>query len=545
MRAKWIVGVLALSLCLAVTPAQKKKKSKKGADSSDSTAQPADASKTNDATKKAETPTPPPPPTPAQQLTTLLTANGLKADVSFLASDLLEGRATPSKGLDLAAEYIAAQFRRAGLEPVGDDQYFQTAQFATVTPNTDGLALTIAIGGDSVKAAAGSVTIQDAAAAELSDAPYIRVPIDDPAALSKLTAEQVNGKVLLVDAASAASGAGGRGRGGVNLGPLRNPKFKPLAIVILQAPPAPAAGRGGRGGGGGGARPRELSTVAAYPTVACNDPGIRIAAQPAGKISLHVAEPKVEPAKVRNVVGLLRGSDPELKDTYLLVTGHYDHLGVRDNGTPDHIYNGADDDASGTSSVIEIANALSALPRPKRSILFMTVFGEELGDLGSHYYAAHPLFALAKTVVDLNLEQLGRTDDTEGQRVGAFNMTGYDYTDLPAIFEKVGKDTGIKAEKHPQNSDSYFRRSDNAAFADAGVPSTTISVAYDFPDYHQAGDEWPKLDYENMAKVDRTIALALLEVANNPEAPKWDESNPKTAAFVAARKATMAAAAGK
>ena len=94
--------------------------------------------------------------------------------------------------------------------------------------------------------------------------------------------------------------------------------------------------------------------------------------------------------------------------------------------------------------------------------------------------------------------------------------------------------------KHEKNSDAYFRRSDNAAFADAGVPSTTISVAYDFPDYHKPGDEWEKLDYQNMAKVDRTIALAMIEIANSATTPKWDKTNPKTAAFVKARQATMA-----
>src|SRR3984957_10579571 len=86
----------------------------------------------------------------AQQLTTLLTANGLKADVSFLASDLLEGRDTPSRGLDIAAEYIAAQYRRAGLEPVGDDEYFQTANFVTVTPNLDGLEFSLDANGSTV-----------------------------------------------------------------------------------------------------------------------------------------------------------------------------------------------------------------------------------------------------------------------------------------------------------------------------------------------------------------------------------------------------------
>ncbi len=476
-------------------------------------------------------------PSLAQQINTLLTADGLKADVSFLASDLLEGRGTPSRGLDLAAEYIASQFRRAGLEPVGDDGYFQTANFATVTANTEGLELSMDAGGNTVKAAVSSVMLQDPAATDLNHAPVVKVAMDNPAALSALTPDQVAGKVLVLEAGAQAAG-GGRGRGGafgVGLG-----RLKPAAVIMLQQ-------GGGRGAGRGGARLRDASALPSYATVTCTDEAFRTAFSAAASptISLHIAAPKVETVKLRNVVGLLRGSDPALKDTYLLVTGHYDHLGIRDNGTPDHIYNGADDDASGTSSVIEIANAISRLPRPKRSILFMTVFGEELGDLGSHYYATHPIFPLAQTVVDLNLEQLGRTDDKEGPRVGAFNMTGFDYTDLPEIFKRVGEQTGVKAVKHEKNSDSYFRRSDNAAFADAGVPSTTISVAYDFPDYHQAGDEWQKLDYDNMAKVDRTIALAMIEVANSAQPPKWDESNPKTAQFVKAREATMAAAGKK
>ncbi len=280
-------------------------------------------------------------------------------------------------------------------------------------------------------------------------------------------------------------------------------------------------------------------TAAPVAILSISDPAIRTAldAAAAPTISAHIAAPTVVPSKVRNVVGLLRGSDPALKDTYILISAHYDHLGIRDNGTPDHIYNGADDDGSGTASVIEIANALAALPtRPRRSIVFMTQFGEEKGDLGSRYYVQHPIFPLAKTIVDVNLEQLGRTDDLEGPRVGAFNLTGFDYTDLPAVFRRAGE-----PDRHPDDQarkeqrDAYFTRSDNAAFADAGVPSTTLSVAYDFPDYHKAGDEWPKLDYENMAKVDRTVALAALDIANNPQAPKWDASNPKTERFVKAR----------
>ena len=100
---------------------------------------------------------------------------------------------------------------------------------------------------------------------------------------------------------------------------------------------------------------------------------------------------------------------------------------------------------------------------------------------------------------------------------------------------KAGEETGIQAVKDEKNSDSFFGRSDNAAFADAGVPSTTLSVSYIFPDYHRPGDEWPKLDYDNMAKVDGAVALGVFRIADSAEAPQWNKANPKTARYVQAR----------
>jgi Zn-dependent M28 family amino/carboxypeptidase len=240
--------------------------------------------------------------------------------------------------------------------------------------------------------------------------------------------------------------------------------------------------------------------------------------------------------KLRNVIGVLRGADPSLRDTYVLLTAHYDHLGLRGAGPGDHIYNGANDDASGTASVIEIARTLAALPvRPKRSIVFLALFGEEMGLLGSRYYAQHPVFPLAKTVADLNLEQLGRTDDETGRRVGVLNATGFDYTNITGVLARAGEEFGIRLVKDEESSDAFYGRSDNQAFADAGVPSHTLSVGYVFPDYHQPGDEWPKLDYENLAKVARAVALGLYRIADNAEPPKWNTDNPKTAPYAKAR----------
>jgi Zn-dependent M28 family amino/carboxypeptidase len=253
-------------------------------------------------------------------------------------------------------------------------------------------------------------------------------------------------------------------------------------------------------------------------------------------VSAHIAPPVLQAVKIRNVAGLLRGSDPQLKDSFIVVTGHYDHLGVRPNPSGDEIYNGANDDASGTSSVIEIANAITAVgEKPRRSILFMTVFGEEVGGLGARWYTGHPIFPIAKTIADINLEHLGRTDDNEGPHVGQFNLTGYDYTDIAATFTKAGAETGVQVIKHPTKSDSFFGRSDNATFADAGIPSTTLSVSYEFPDYHQPGDEWQKLDYENLAKVDTTVALGILAMANSEQTPQWNNENPKVSRYIQVR----------
>jgi Zn-dependent M28 family amino/carboxypeptidase len=244
-----------------------------------------------------------------------------------------------------------------------------------------------------------------------------------------------------------------------------------------------------------------------------------------------------EPLPVRNVVGVLRGSDPELSRTYVMVTAHYDHVGIRGDG-PDRIFNGANDDGSGTVSVIELARAFAAQKvRPKRSIVFMTVFGEEHGLVGSRYYGKHPLVPVADTVADINLEQVGRTDDSEGPQVRAVAVTGADYSEVWDVLRKAGELSGTRVIRHPVNSDRYFGRSDNQALADLGVPAHTLSVAYAFPDYHGPADTWDKIDYDNMAAIDRTVALAILAIANDPQAPRWNAGNPKAAKYLdAARK---------
>ena len=165
----------------------------------------------------------------------------------------------------------------------------------------------------------------------------------------------------------------------------------------------------------------------------------------------------------------------------------------------------------------------------------MAFFGEELGEVGSRYYVRHPVFPLTRTAADINLEQLGRTDDSQGPHAGMFNLTGFDFTDMPTEFRQAGAAAGVRVVKDEKNSDRYFTASDNFSFASAGIPSTTVSVAYDFPDYHATGDEWQKLDYGNMAKVDRAIASAVYAMADSLAEPKWNLSNAQAARFAKAR----------
>ncbi len=430
-----------------------------------------------------------------------ISADSLRGHLSFLASDLLEGRATPSLGLDLAAEYIAAQFRRAGLEPVGDDRYFQTAILTVREQNPSGFEMTVTAGDKTLQVDPRQTSILADKAIHLENVPIVAVDGQISEALAR-------GKVILWI---------GRGRPTIpsSVALLLFPSQRSRTEVFDSEVPE---------------RQGAQNTIASPELTELLKNGRD------ARVTLHI-QPAVErKVKVRNVAGILRGSDSALRDTYVMVTAHYDHLGVRMDGE-DKIFNGANDDGSGTVSVIEIAGALTALePHPKRSILFVTFFGEEIGLVGSRYYGRHPLEPLVNTIADLNLEQVGRTDDSEGPQVGTATVTGFEFSELTGVLIDAGRLIGVRVYKNEQNSDPYFAFSDNQALADAGVPAHTLGVAFDFPDYHGVGDEWPKIDYQNMAKVDRMVALSLLHLASEAAPPQWNDSNPATKKYVDAAK---------
>lgn len=442
--------------------------------------------------------------TPEQRaLINNISADSLRGHLSFIASDALEGRGTPSRGLDIAAEYIAAQFRRAGLEPVGNDGYFQTVALTVRQPNYDGFELTVRAGDKTISLKPAEALLR--MAAHFTDSPLLFF-----SASSTLTAAEISGKIVFAESQQAAARA-------FSMQPallLVYAQRLPNARQVFDSEAAPPSA--------GIVTNQELLNVLRTATDA--------------RVTIHAAAPVEESVKVRNVAAVLRGSDAALGDTYVMLTAHYDHLGATGTGE-DRIYNGANDDGSGTVSVMEVASAFAAQKeRPKRSIVFALFFGEELGLVGSRYYARHPLVPLAQTVAHLAIEQVGRTDDSEGPQIKAAGITGFDFSDLPRRVAEAGALVGIRITKDPKNSDDYFTASDNRSLAEQGVPAHTLSVAYQFPDYHRVGDEWNKIDYENMAAVDRAVALGIAQLASEAPPPAWNVSYGPAARYAEAGK---------
>jgi hypothetical protein len=218
-----------------------------------------------------------------------------------------------------------------------------------------------------------------------------------------------------------------------------------------------------------------------------------------------------------NVLGVLRGTDPALKDSIVVIGAHYDHLGIGAPVDGDSIYNGADDDASGVTAVLSIARALASGPAPRRTILFMITTGEEQGILGTSWYVKHPAFPVASMSADLEIEMIGRPDSLAGG-AGKGWLTGYDRSTMGEMLR--ARDVPIVADPYPQMR--FFERSDNIVFARRGIPAHTLSSYNMHTDYHTPADEVEKIDFAHMTAVIRAAVTAASILANGP-APAWKE----------------------
>ncbi len=437
---------------------------------------------------------------PQQAAIDRISADSMRGDLSFLASDLLDGRGTPSAGLDLAAEFIASRFRRAGLEPVGPNgSYFQEANFAVVNPNLTGLSVKLDQDGSELDLDSSDVRVDSLDALDVKDAPVLKLPENG-------TIPDVTGKVVAGDSRHWGDEA--------ILAQLQS--HKPAMILLMSRRRRPK----------GSEQFLEPLDLYAAPVLRLynQDAVASLSKHSDMKVSVHTAAPSRRNVTLRNVAGILRGSDPALASQAIVVSAHYDHLGEEAPGPGHRIFNGANDNGSGVVSLTEIASALATLnPHPRRTLVFITFFGEEEGLFGSYYYMRHPIVPLKDTVANINLEQMGRTDETDGKEIGAFAFTGPSYSDLPSLMSSAARAEGIKTWSKA-GADDFFDRSDNYAFALHGVIAHTIVVAFEYPDYHAVGDDWRKIDYVNMAKVDRGVAAGLLAIADSPDRPKWSDS---------------------
>ncbi len=218
----------------------------------------------------------------------------------------------------------------------------------------------------------------------------------------------------------------------------------------------------------------------------------------------------------RNVVGMIPGSDPDLTEEVILVMAHYDHLGIRAPGVGgDSIYNGADDDASGTVAVMEIARAMMAGPRPKRTILFAAMTGEEMGLVGTRYFIDHPPISLDRVVAGFEIEMIGRPDSLAGGWGKAW-LTGYERSTMGDML----RDNGIPIVPDPRPDQNFFRRSDNYAFARMGIVAHTLSTFNLHSDYHRPSDEADAMDFGHMTAVIAAAAEAVRHLADGPT-PAW------------------------
>lgn len=238
----------------------------------------------------------------------------------------------------------------------------------------------------------------------------------------------------------------------------------------------------------------------------------------------------------QNVVAIIPGSDAKLKSEFVAFGAHYDHVGQRTSGEGDRIFNGADDDGSGTVSILEIAHAFLTGPRPKRSLIFVWHCGEEKGLWGSDYFVEHPTVELKSVVTQLNIDMIGRskpagdanpankvlTGPEEIYVVGSTKMS----TDLQKTSEAVNK-AFLKLSFNykyddPKDTENIFYRSDHYNYARKGVP---IIFYFDgvHEDYHRPGDEVSKIDFDKMAKVARTVYATGWTLANAAKRPVVDK----------------------
>jgi hypothetical protein len=476
-------------------------------------------------------------PASVQSAANSITARDITRRIGIIAHDSMRGRDTPSPELDEVATYIAGEFRRMGLKPGGDrGSYLQ--RYGVVRKAIDTVATQVHITGPK---SANLRAAREVYVIRLGPLPEreISAPIvlftgpTDPATplgsadvkgawVAQVLTAMPQGVQLDFPLVAAALQSGAVG---VLIIANRSDAQWQNRMARVTAPFVALEGAEHAGPGPEEAPPIvEIRDETAGRVFGLDVAAARSATERSHRrlegftLSFKAVERVLSRVTAPNVVGILEGSDPELKKEHLVYSAHMDHVGV---GTPvggDSIYNGADDDASGTVAVVEAAEAFSMLqPRPKRSIIFLTVSGEEHGLWGSAYFADHPPVPVGDIVANLNLDMVGRNwKDT-------IAVIGREHSDLGATLDRVAArhaDLRMQPIADIWPEERFYFRSDHYNFARKGVP-----ILFFFngthPDYHQPGDHPDKIDAEKEARIVKLVFHMGLEVANASERPKW------------------------
>ncbi|MBS1532092.1 MAG: M28 family peptidase [Bacteroidetes bacterium] len=479
----------------------------------------------------------------------LITAKDAKRHLSILASDDFEGRETGKPGAEKAANYIAGEFKKLGLQAPVNGSYFLDIPLVEnstkITASANGQEL---VNGQDFFANRGAIADRNVNAGEVV---FIGYGTD-----AEVGSTDLNGKVLLwINEDKPEAGKTGNTNyrmSNVRMAIVKNLQSKnPALILAVNGQVADLLKR--MGGSIMAARlsikpdaskPAPANTQAAVLNItpATADQLVKSSGKTyddlrKGSIETIKADVKAgvqteqKDVKAVDVLGYMPGTD--LKDEVLVFSAHYDHLGLNPKG-PDKVFNGADDDGSGTTGVLEIARAFSKAKKhghgPRRSILFLGNVGEEKGLLGSEYYTDHPVFPLANTITDLNIDMIGRVGF---DYIGKPDSGNYVYTIGSAMLSKelhqINEDADNKYVHIEQDykyddlkdPNRFYYRSDHYNFAKHGVP-----IIFYFngvhADYHQVSDEVSKINFPLLAKRAQLVFYTGWELANRDKRPVVD-----------------------
>jgi hypothetical protein len=435
---------------------------------------------------------------PAQQNWTVK-PEWVSAHENFLASDVLAGRGSATRDEELTATYVASEFESYGLKPApGMTAYLQSAEI--VAPELDGHA--------TLQAADATLVEEKDFALLTSPGASVAGPLVRVAAADAQSAQIPEGSAILLTGATnpqalfaAMSALRRRGATAILV-----PETSSLAAI-----PQMFGGKTRVSMRLAEDQPRKTPTVLLIHAEAA----ARFTPQDGTQISIAVhALPDTKPRQTFNAIGYLAGTDAAAGT--LLLTAHLDHLGVGRPVNGDSIYNGANDDAAGTTAVLELAHALAAGPRPRRSVLFVCYGSEEMGELGSTYFGHHPPVPLHDLVANLEFEMIGNQDPK--MPPGVLLLTGWERSNLgPAL-----KEHGALVGPDPYPEQHFFERSDNYALALQGVVAHTAAGWGTVPTYHQPNDDMAHLDLAFMTCAIQSLVEPVRWLANSDFRPQWN-----------------------